>query len=128
MGRQRATSAAYASFNRMVAPSTVRPSADALSAWPDLLLLARYRQGFHAAAPLGPHGLRIELHELENVVRHVCAHMQSEFLRGRSPDRIVVRPCAGRELFGQRAGLLGGQRSFHELAGGLLDLREDRKS
>src|SRR4030088_1865701 len=124
MGRQRATWAAYASFSRMLASSPAHPSADALSTRSGRLLLSRYRQVFHAAAALGPHRLGIELHELENVVWHVCAHMQSEFLRGRRPDRIVVRPSAGRELFGQRAGLLGGQRPFHELARGLLDLRD----
>jgi hypothetical protein len=38
-------------------------------------LLPRYRQIFHAAAALGAHRLRIELHQLEHDIRHIGAHV-----------------------------------------------------
>jgi hypothetical protein len=44
--------------------------------------------------------------------------------RGRSPDRIVVRPLAGRELLRQLARLLGGKPALEKLGRCLLDLAD----
>ena len=62
-------------------------------------LLSGGRQVLDPAAALRAHGLRVERHEFEDFGRHVGAQWQTELLRRYGPNRIVVRPCPGCELF-----------------------------
>jgi hypothetical protein len=57
------------------------------------LRLPRYWEILHATIVLRAGWLRIELHEFQDIFRHVSAHRQAEFFRGRGKERIVVCPC-----------------------------------
>ena len=78
------------------------------------------RQVLDAPAALLTNGLRIQGHELEDFLGHIDADRQAEFLRLCSKDRVVMRPCSSRKLFGELFGLVGGTAVAQQLLRGSL--------
>jgi hypothetical protein len=75
-------------------------------------------------AGLHAHGLRIERHQLQNIVRYVGADPKAKFLGLRCRDRIVVRPRPFRHLLRDRLRLIGGKPTVQELSSCPFDLSD----
>ena len=60
--------------------------------------IGRCGPGRYSTAGCRPHRLRVERHELQHLVGHLGADRQTQLLGRARPDRVVVRPRAGRAV------------------------------
>lgn len=67
--------------------------------------------------------LRVKLHQVQNVFRHVVSHRQPELARPIEGYRIIMRPCATGQQFGKLGRLFGGILVSEQLAYLVFHLR-----